>query len=171
MTARRDASRREALKTAAIGASGVALALGAVRVTNKVRASRATEPDKKAEASAGASYLAEFVGLEFGDYRVVAVEAIERGGVPVHLSHRGESSFRVDVLRADPTAAGRGIGAAGVHAVYLRNGGNGRTATDERNGLGAMALAAELSKRELAPPKELLTMDERAALDASAARA
>jgi len=178
MTARRDASRREALKTAAIGASGVVVAVAVSRAARTPAAPAATaaqqQPNENgAAAPAGPTYLAELAGVHFGAYRVVSVGAIERGGVPVWLSFNEGAAFRVDVLRADPTAGSTGIGAVSSHSVYLRNGGNGRTSTDESMGLGAMALAEELSAREragLKPPAALLTMDERSALDASAAR-
>jgi hypothetical protein len=178
MTARSDASRREALKTAALGASGLVTALAATRVAGTSVHARATAHDAPDNTSttnateAGAKYLAELVGVQLGEYRVVAVGALERGGVPVQLAHRGGAPFRVDVLRADPSDA-RGIGVASSVSVYLRNGGDGSTATDEVKGLGAMALAAELARPESAgrkPPAALLTMGERVALDASALR-
>jgi hypothetical protein len=176
MTARKDASRREALKTAALGASGLATALAITRATSI--GTRAPTVANAADAATTnktkdrAGFLADLVGLELGPYRVVAVGHVERGGVPVHLSTNGGSPFRVDVLRADPSDT-VGIGVTSSVAVYLRNGGNGRTETNEVMGLGAMALAEELARREKSgqkPPAELLTMGERVALDGSALR-
>jgi hypothetical protein len=174
MTARRDASRREALKTVALGASGVATALAVTRVagnTAKAKGASANAP-ATAPPTGEAGYLSDLVGAQLGEYRVVKVGALERGGVPVHLAYRENAPFRVDVLRADP-ADTHGIGFVSSVSVYLRNGGNGRTATDETHGLGAMALAEELARREsagLKPPAALLTMGERVALDASPVR-
>ena len=173
MTARRDASRREALKTAALGASGLATALAVTRVAGIATPAHAKARDASESArTTDATYLAELVGLQLGPYRVTTVGALERGGVPVHLSVDGGEPFRVDVLRADPSDT-RGIGVSSSVAVYLRNGGDGHTETNEVMGLGAMALAEELARRESAgqkPPAELLTMGERVALDASALR-
>ncbi|MGZ5968464.1 MAG: hypothetical protein ACXWP4_12410, partial [Polyangiales bacterium] len=114
------------------------------------------------------SFLADLTGQKLGPYTVRAVGEIDRGGIPVILATAKGEDFRVDVLRTDPFGRA-GIGVASAFSVYLRNGGDGRTATDEECGLGAMALAKELARRNRKgekPPAQLLTMSERAALDA-----
>lgn len=118
----------------------------------------------------GEDALGGLVGLELevagrGTYTVLAVGALARGGVPVVLSTPSGASFQVDVLRADPSEPHAGLGVTDRYAVYLRNGGDGRTPTDEVRGLGAMALASALAGHAPAPPAELLTFGERAALD------
>ena len=47
--------------------------------------------------------------------------------------------------------------------MYVSNGGGGAIATDEEHGLGAMALAAEIAKREAAGMHvpQLATMSDR----------
>lgn len=171
MSSPRNASRRDALKTVAIAASGAAIAVAvspSVAQTptssSRSRAGAGAEPARTPDAEP----LADLAGAQLGPYRVDVVGAIERGGIPVQLSY-GAHSFRVDVLRADPSDAQSGIGRVSAVTVYLRNGGNGRTATDETMGLGAMALAEELARRERdgwKPPAALMTMGERSALDA-----
>jgi len=56
---------------------------------------------------------------------------------------------------------------AGSYDVFLRNGGGGRTPTNEAQGLGAMALAARIAARETAgrPIPQLATIVERWAHD------
>ncbi len=112
------------------------------------------------------AYLGDLLGHAVGACTVVAVGAVERGGIPVTLATASGVSFRVDVLRLDPADGYVGVGAASDVAVYLRNGGDGRKATHEEMGLGAMALAHELRRRAKQPPPALRTMGERAALDA-----
>jgi len=178
MSSPRNASRRDALKTVGLAASGAAAGLV---LTHSPRVDTTMKPGdppgvdpgalKDREIAAAAAkhrYLDELVGVELGDYRVEWVGSLERGGIPVQLAHAGKS-FRVDILRADPTDLRAGIGPVTAVSVYLRNGGSGNTPTDERMGLGAMALAAELARREQAgwkPPAALMTMAERSALDA-----
>ncbi len=115
-------------------------------------------------------YLGDLLGARLGVYTVVAVGALDRGGIPVTLATASGTTFRADILRVDPTDGPTGIGIAGRVSVYLRNGGKGHTATDEEQGLGAMALAEELLRRErvgLTPPAALLTRGERESLDSS----
>ncbi len=180
MTARKAASRREILQVAAAGVAG--LGLGRHLTSNTSNTSNAlTKPAVDVEAAQrpatatsaredAESYLGDLVGEHLGRYRVVSIGKLERGGIPVVMSVASGATFRVDVLRFDPTEGRQGIGAASSVSVYLRNGGDGRKATDEEHGLGAMALANTLARREKAgtkPPSGLLTMDERAAYDAS----
>lgn len=182
MTARTDASRREVLKAVGIGASGAALASVLARAASPVRAEPARVDHDPADAppapapgdvAAGAdvqAYLGDLVGQRLGPYTVVSIGALDRGGIPVVLATPAGQAFRVDVLRLEPGVDRTGIGEASAVSVYLRNGGDGATATDEEQGLGAMALASELTRRERAgakPPSALLTMSERQALDAA----
>jgi hypothetical protein len=92
------------------------------------------------------------------------VGPIVNGGVTVTLRARDGSTFHVDVLEHD--AAAPGVARAGSLAVYVENGGAGGTATDEEQGLGAMALARVLARREAAGMRVpvLLTIRQRAPL-------
>jgi hypothetical protein len=71
----------------------------------------------------------------------------ERDGVlPIVIADRHGTEFEVEVMRFD--AATPGVARAGSLAVYVNNGGDGDTATYEEHGLAAMALAAEIARRE-----------------------
>lgn len=182
MTAPSDASRREVLKVVGAGASGVAVAavVGLPRAQAPRPAPVAAEVDPLAnhphEIAAAAKlrpdpFLADLVGQAVGNYRVQSVGGLDRGGIPVVLATLSGGIFRVDILRVDPTESKIGIGAAGAVSVYLRNGGDGQTVTNEEQGLGAMALAEALLARErngARPPHGLLTRGEREALDSVA---
>lgn len=172
MTSRMDATRREALKTVAVGATGLAAATVAIgkasaptRAKDASRNSAApTNPDV-ARAEAVRAFLGDIVaGAQLGAYTVVRIDPMDRGGIPITMS--GPSGeFGVDVLRHDPTDDARGVGSASAVSVFVRNGGNGKTATEEAAGLGAMALAAALDARVRAgatPPVDMRTMAERA---------
>ncbi len=163
-----DASRREVLKVVGAGASGLALATVVSRQPAELPVAARAAAVEPAVAPP-APFLADLVGKHLGSYRVHAVGALERGGIPVVLATAAGQHFRVDVLRVDPSDGTAGIGVAGAVSVYLRNGGDGNTATDEEQGLGAMALAEELLRRDREgrkPPSALLTRGERRALDA-----
>jgi hypothetical protein len=101
-------------------------------------------------------------GLRIGRYTVVKVGEVVAGGMPVLLRGRDGSQFGVDILRYDRRSPG--VARGGRLAVYLNNGGKGEKASVEEHGLGAMALAAWLAKREARgrPVPSLLTLRERA---------
>jgi hypothetical protein len=82
--------------------------------------------------------------------------------MPVLLRAPDGSQFSVDILRYDRKSPG--VARGGRLAVYLNNGGRGDKASVEQHGLGAMALAAWLSRREArgCPVPSLLTLRKRA---------
>lgn len=167
-----DPSRREVLKVVGAGVAGAAVVAASVprQVTSSPGASPVSDATPSAPPDATPAYLSDLTGQALGPYRVESVGALERGGIPIVLSTASGTRFRVDVLRVDPADGITGIGVASAVSVYLRNGGNGNTATNEEQGLGAMALAAELQRRARAgerPPSELLTRGERDALDSA----
>lgn len=184
MAARKGASRRQFLELAGVGVVGLAAApLAVANVKSKPRgrtpgAERPAittpvpaAPPVPARTNAAHAWLGDLVGKDLGPYRVASVGRIERGGVPVEMTTTDGVRFRVDVLRFDATQGLPGIGTLGAVSVYLRNGGKGGKSTDETQGLGAMALADELSRREregITVPAGLWTMGERARHDASA---
>lgn len=87
-------------------------------------------------------------GTRLGPCTFVRVQPVEQGGVPVVLRDPHGRDFVVEVHRHDARAPG--VARAGSLAVYLRNGGDGATRTEETHGLGAMALASRLEARERA---------------------
>jgi hypothetical protein len=82
--------------------------------------------------------------------------------MPVLLRAPDGSQFGVDILRHDMRSPG--VARGGQLAVYLNNGGKGAKASEEEHGLGAMALAGWLARRESAgrPVPALLTLTQRA---------
>jgi len=98
--------------------------------------------------------------MQVGRCTLVAVRPIKAGGVPVVLATPSGRTFHVDVLRHDPATPG--VARGGSLGVYVRNAGGGTRATDEEHGLGAMALAQLLAKREAEgrPIPALLTLRE-----------
>jgi hypothetical protein len=170
-----DASRRELLKVVGVGAAGAAILTLPAR---KLVAERPAPVSPEVVPAAPPEtkpvepphFVNDLAGTQLGPYHVDSVGALERGGVPIVLCAPSGARFRVDVLRVDPADGAAGIGFVGSVSVYLRNGGDGNTATDEEQGLGAMALAEELVRREREgrrPPPDLLTRGEREALDAA----
>jgi hypothetical protein len=102
-----------------------------------------------------------FTGMRVGRCVVVSVGPIVAGAIPVVLKAPDGSVFGVDVLKHDRFSPG--VSRAGSLAVYLNNGGTGRTASVEEHGLAAMALAKWLARRESLgrPVPSLLTLRER----------
>lgn len=103
------------------------------------------------------------VGVVLGRWTVVAVHPVHMGAVPVVLSTEDGARYQVDLLARD---AGGPAGVANTQrlSLFVANHGDGRTATDEEQGLGAMALAEHLRAREAAgwTAPALLTLHERA---------
>jgi hypothetical protein len=114
---------------------------------------------------AASSVLPELVpGLRIGSCTVLKVGEVVAGGIPVLLQAPNGSQFGVDILRHDRRTPG--VARGGRLAVYLNNGGTGGTASNETHGLGAMALAGWLARREShgCPVPSLLTLKQRAPL-------
>ncbi len=146
---------------AAVGAiatsgAGTALANGrrrggtAAEVTEVPAPAGAAEQATIATAAAGTS---TFGSLRVGDvvdrWSIVAIHAPRMGAVAFVLETSDQDRFQVDVLRRDR----RPRAPAGLHqtnslSLFLANRGDGRKATDEEQGLGAMALGQLLSAME-----------------------
>jgi hypothetical protein len=102
-------------------------------------------------------------GTAIDTWTIVAVHPITHGAIPIVLEAEDGERFQVDVMAKDPSFPA--VGESEHFSVFVANAGDGRQATDERHGLGAMALAAALREREIggAPLPELWTMAERTA--------
>ncbi len=141
-------SRRDVLKTLGLAAAAVATlgGVGGVGGTS---------------AHVEGGVLAMKEGARFGTCTLLRVDPQERGAVRMLLAGADERTFTVEVMRFDPQVPG--VARAGSLALYVSNGGGGAAATDEEHGLGAMALAAEIAKREAAGMHvpQLSTMSER----------
>ncbi|MBI2392087.1 MAG: hypothetical protein HYV09_21020 [Deltaproteobacteria bacterium] len=157
----------------AVGSSGLALLTIGARTastptTQAAPIANADEAAAHVASPAVVAFLGDIApGAKLGDYEVVAVEPMHRGGIPIKMRASSGVAFVADVLRHDPADDTRAIGETSAVAVYLRNGGDGATSTDEIAGLGAMTLASALRRRVhegATLPVELLTMSERAHL-------
>lgn len=93
------------------------------------------------------------------EVRVVSVHPVTFGALPVVLETHSGSRYQVDVLARDPHGPD-GVGNTERYSVYVSNQGDGGAATDEAQGLGAMALARILDERAPSLPP-LLTMRDR----------
>jgi hypothetical protein len=85
-------------------------------------------------------------GTKLHTSAVVRVLDERDGALPIALADADGVEFEVEVMRFDEAAPG--VARAGSLAVYMNNGGDGDTATHEEHGLAAMALAAEIARRE-----------------------
>jgi len=169
---RAPASRRDLLRTLGV-AVGVLFAGALTRVFGRRVEPRAlpapSDPGSTAtreRAVRAEREVAELFGdirpgTRVGDCEVVSLHAPIAGAIPVVMRTSGGRTFQVDVLRRDDA---RTVSSSATLAVSVCNGGDGLHATDEAQGLGAMALANALARREAegARPPVLLTLRERA---------
>jgi hypothetical protein len=146
-------NRRDVLK-------GLGLAVTAVVAFGGVKLTRLATGGEVRHA------LAIAPGTVFGTCTLVRVDKQVRGAVPMLLATANGQTFGVEVMRFDPRMPG--VARAGSLAVYVSNGGGGATRTDEEHGLAAMALAAEIARREARgmDVPALSTMRERGVHDA-----
>jgi len=169
-----DTTRRDALKIAGMGASGLLLASltvarGAQAAPPNQSTGEVLPPDHRPGLDEVQAFLGGIApGAILGGYVVVDVAPVVSGGIPVTLATADGDTFCVDVLRFDPSEPSRGIGEVSTVTVVLRNSGGGSLATHEAHGLGAMALAQAMAQRVregATPPASLMTMSERRAHD------
>lgn len=172
-----DSSRRRALVV--IGAAAPTLALGARAAraasavsTNVARGAPAAAPpapsDDSLRAAAAEAEISELMGeirpgTSLARCRVISAAKHASGAVAVVMTTPAGRRFQLDVLRDDGSLRGQ-VGRAPGLAVYVSNGGDGATPTDEEQGLAAMALGRALAKRiaEGARVPALHTLGERA---------
>lgn len=105
-------------------------------------------------------------GARIDRWTVEAIHGLHMGAIPVVLRTADGARFQVDILRRDTQPGARlGVASCRSLSVFLSNRGDGSTATDEEQGLGAMALRDALAQREAdgAPIPALLTHRERRA--------
>jgi hypothetical protein len=92
------------------------------------------------EQQLGPVFAAAQPGQRVGPCTIVAVHPLNHGGVPVVLETSSGRRYQVDVLARDPSGPD-GVATTPRLSLFVSNGGDGRTDTDEEQGLGAMALA------------------------------
>lgn len=146
--------RRAFVGVAALGASATLVACGAWDSADAVSSGELPQ-----ELAAWMRDLGP--GTSIGAWTIVAVHPITHGAIPIVLEGADGERFQVDVMARDPGLPA--VGETEHLSVFVANAGDGRQATDERHGLGAMALAAALREREdeAARIPELWTMAER----------
>jgi hypothetical protein len=110
----------------------------------------------------GPVFAAATPGRHVGPCTIVTVHPVVHGGVPVVLETSSGRRYQVDVLARDP-AGPDGVATTARLSLFVANGGDGSTDTDEEQGLGAMALAELLAAgdRDGAPLPALLTLEQR----------
>lgn len=133
------------------------LAVSAIAVTAGEATHRASAPRDGVAGTA----LAIPLGAAFAACTLEKIHPLARGAVTMTLADATGARFAVEVLRYDPAVPG--VARAGSLAVYVSNGGGGTATTDEAHGLAAMALAAEIARREAAGARvpSLVTMSAR----------
>ncbi|GAB5549710.1 MAG: hypothetical protein RLO52_21570 [Sandaracinaceae bacterium] len=160
------------ISTVAVAGASVGVGLGSARADDRAEAEASSPPPAQPDPLHGLRQPDEAVRALFGDlrgrvieghWRVEAVHAVRAGAIPVVLSIRTGARFAAEVFRwdaSDPEPIGRAEGLA----LYLVNGGDGQTATDEMAGLGVRALGRALDARlaeGASIPQGLSTLGER----------
>ncbi len=123
-----------------------------------------TDPQRGSAAHDEATALVA-EGLELGTWMVERVYTPRMGALPVVLRTPTGERFQVDILRRDPADANQAMALAARHALFVVNGGNGRTGTEEMQARGTKVLAAHLDAQLRAGVQgpELSSYTERAA--------
>ncbi len=147
----------------ALGAAGgvlVAAGAGILFTRRGARPTAAVHP-LTSTAEVRAFFGELWAGAALDRWRLVAVHDVSAGGVPVEMETADGRRFQVDVLRRDDALPG--LANTRSLSLYLQNRGEGKRASDEEQGLGAMALAHALEAREASGAKvpRLLTLGER----------
>ena len=157
-----------AATVAAAGAATATAAASAGRIAGATAGRVAADAEPAAVASnvvpdpEVARFLGDVrAGARIDRWVVEAVHPVRMGAVPIVLRTASGARFQVDVLRRDD--ATRGVAHTETLSLFLANRGDGSTATDEEQGLGAMALAEAIAQSEArgARMPALLTMRER----------
>ena len=109
-------------------------------------------------------------GARIDRWQVVAVHPIRYGAIPIVLATDDGRRYQVDVLARDSDGP-QGVANTDRFSLYVANQGDGDMATDEEQGLGALALARELADYEARTHElpELMTLRERMAAHDGAA--
>ncbi len=163
--------RRTVLAAVGIGAGVVAVgALGAAVSSNKTNPQRAADKEHGDDGppAADAEVLALFgdltSGALAGRWTITRLYGVHMGAIPVVLQAEQGKPFQVDILRRDARGP-EGVGTTATLSLFVANRGTGTEPTDEQQGLGVIALARGLERREQAGARvpALLTMSERRA--------
>ncbi len=102
-------------------------------------------------------------GTKIGSWTVEEVHSIQSGAIPVIMSTSAGDRFQVDVVRRDSSGDAQGVANTKHFSVFVANKGDGRVATNENHGCGAIMLGRYLEAREseIEVPAELMTLAAR----------
>ena len=117
-------------------------ALAAATIVRTASAKDARRPPGRFIRRATPTRPPELVpGMKLGPCKLTRLLPVERDALPFELQDPSGQLFVVEAHLRDESRPG--IARAGSLDVFLVNGGDGSTPTDEARGLGAMALARE----------------------------
>jgi hypothetical protein len=91
-------------------------------------------------SAAGTSPEVLQAGSRFGRWAITRVHEVARGALQVDVRDQDGHEFALEIMARDGMAS-RPPAEVGALAVYVRNGGDGWSATVEEQGLAAMGLA------------------------------
>ena len=155
--------RRHFLKGLGIVVGGASLgaAAGPLQHPKIQRIGRTPTPKPAALGPAEKALLRELPeGSRLGNkWRVEQIHGVTFGAIPVVLSSIYSGRFQIDIMRRDDET--RGVASTQKLELFVANGGNGHTATDEDHAEAALAMAEVLARSESAAPRGLLTLRER----------
>lgn len=145
-------------RTLALGLAG---GVASVSLASVVSTAADGSADERAEAANSAPFeerrlLAPLVpGARLLSWEIVAIEPLAQGAVRVALRGESDATFSVEVLARDASPlAPKPPAQTDKFALYVSNGGDGRTPTAEEQGLAAMALAQIVATNEAAVSNE-----------------
>ena len=100
-------------------------------------------------------------GLDLGKWSIEQVKPTTFGAIPVVMRSPAGDAFQVDVLRRDPAMPS--VADTRQFSLFIANGGNGSTASNELHARGAKVLAHQLARTEIsgAPLPKLMSFNER----------
>lgn len=154
--------RRGFLTVAGVGAGVVATGAVGAAIGGKRKAGPGSKQPGGPDAEVAALFGELAQGGKVGEWSIERVYGVHYGAIPVVLASASGNRFQVDVLRRDPEGP-EGIGNTESLSLFVANRGNGKRKTDERQGLGAIALADALAARQQSGAKAptLMTLRQR----------
>jgi hypothetical protein len=91
------------------------------------------------------------VGAQFARWTIVQIEPVVDGAVRLKVRSGDNHVFNLEIMARDDSAlAQKPPAQTAKFAVFVANGGDGWSATDEDHGLAAMTLASIVEKNEAA---------------------
>ncbi len=152
-------------RRAVLGAIGSGAAVAGLAVSGDALAG--SEEHHEVQGAQGPEALVAGIGTgtKLAGSTVLLVEPMAHGAIALMLAAPTGEPFRLEIMRRDTSAIPRNPpGLTERFAVYVVNRGDGVVATDERQGLAAMALANHIATvEERVDARRLLTHAERLA--------